>query len=92
MAFDCHAGTKHQLPADVSALGVLTSSIAAACEILTPSHEHPSVVRLPAPDTHGIGLYDFSHSAQLVSHSYELATEFLPANPELTLLPSRSAA
>ena len=64
-AFDCRAGTKHQLPADLSALGVLTSSIAVAREILTPTHEHPNVVRLPAPDTHGIGMYDFSHSAQL---------------------------
>ena len=29
----------------------LTSSIAIAREILTPTHDHPGVVRLPAPDT-----------------------------------------
>jgi NTE family protein len=91
-AFDCRAGTKHSLPADLSALGVLTSSIAIAREILTPTHEHPSVVRLPAPDTRGIGMYDFSRSAQLVSDGYELVSEFLQANPELTSMPARSAA
>jgi NTE family protein len=92
LAFDCRAGTKHQLPADLSALGVLTSSIAVAREILTPTHEHHSVVRLPAPDTHGIGMYDFSHSAQLVSDGYGLVADFLQTHPELTSLPSRSAA
>ncbi|MEP7202396.1 MAG: patatin-like phospholipase family protein [Ilumatobacteraceae bacterium] len=91
-AFDCRAGTKHQLPTDLSALGVLTSSIAVAREILTPTHEHPSVIRLPAPDTHGIGMYDFSHSAQLVSDGYDLVTDFLQARPELALLPNSSAA
>lgn len=92
LAFDCRAGTKHHIPAGLSALGVLTSSIAVAREILTPTHEHPSVVRLPAPDTHGIGMYDFSRSAQLVNDGYELVKKFLQANPELTSLASRSAA
>lgn len=92
LAFDCRAGTKHQLPADLSALGVLTSSIAVAREILTPTHDHPSVVRLPAPDTHGIGMYDFSHSAQLVNDGYELVSKFLRTHPELRSLPSHSAA
>ena len=55
-AFDCRAGTKHQLPARLSALGVLTSSIAVTREILTPSHDHLNVIRLPAPDIQGIGL------------------------------------
>jgi NTE family protein len=92
IAFDCRAGTKHQLPADLSALGVLTSSITVAREILTPAHDHPSVVRLPAPDTHGIGMYDFTHTGQLISQGHEVVAEFLSAHPELTSLQSRSVA
>jgi hypothetical protein len=37
-------------------------------------------------------MYDFSRSAQLVSDGYELVSEFLRANPELTSMPARSAA
>jgi NTE family protein len=91
-AFDCKAGTKHQLPADLSALGVLTSSIAVTREILTPSHDHLNVVRLPAPDTHGIGLFDFTHGDRLIDVGHEMVTAFLAVHPELTSLPSRSAA
>jgi NTE family protein len=91
-AFDCKAGTKHQLPADLSALGVLTSTIAVTREILTPSHGHLDIVRLPAPDTHGIGLFDFSHGSRLITAGYELATEFLCEHPELVAPLSRSAA
>ena len=71
---------------------MLTSSIAVAREILTPTHEHPSVVRLPAPDTHGIGMFDFSHGGRLINEGYELVAAFLQAHPELTSLSSRSAA
>ena len=91
LAFDCRAGTKHRLPAELSALGVLTSSIAVAREILTPAHDHPNVIRLPAPDTHGIGMYDFSHSSHLVAQGYELVTEFLATNPALMSLHSSAA-
>lgn len=91
-AFDCRAGTKHHLPADLSALGVLTSSIAVAREILTPSHDDPDVIRLPAPDTHGIGMYDFSHGACLAHEGHELVAAFLNDRPQLTSPPSRSAA
>ena len=91
-AFDCRAGTKHHLPADLSALGVLTSSIAVAREILTPSHDHPDVVRLPAPDTQGIGMRDFNHGSRLASAGNELVASFLAQHPELKSLPSCSAA
>ncbi|MDP9463301.1 MAG: hypothetical protein M3P52_01650, partial [Actinomycetota bacterium] len=91
-AFDCRAGTKHHLPAALSALGVLTSSIAVAREILTPSHDHPDVIRLPAPDTHGIGMHDFSQGARLAAEGYQLVAAFLDDHPELTSLPSDSAA
>ncbi len=91
-AFDCRAGTKHQLPADLSALGVLTSSIAVTREILAPSHEHPNVIRLPAPDTHGIGLFDFTHGDRLIAEGHGLVAAFLDDHPELTAPPSRSAA
>jgi NTE family protein len=90
-AFDCRAGTKHQLPADLTALGVLTSSIAVTREILTPSHDHLNVVRLPAPDTHGIGLFDFSHGDRLISEGHDLVAAFLADHPELTQS-NRSAA
>ena len=92
LAFDCRAGTRHQLPVDLSALGVLTSSIVVAREILTPSHDHPNVVRLPAPDTHGIDVFDFSQSERLVTEGHELVARFLDGHPLLTALPSRSAA
>lgn len=92
IAFDCKAGTKHQLPASMSALGVLTSSIAIAREILTPAHDHPNVIRLPAPDTHGIGIYDFSQSDRLADEGHQLVSAFLAERPELTRLPSCSAA
>ena len=92
LAFDCRAGTRHQLPIDLSALGVLTSSIVVAREILTPSHDHPNVVRLPAPDTHGIDVFDFSQSERLATEGRELVAEFLVGHPLLSTLPSRSAA
>jgi len=91
-AFDCRAGTRHELPADMSALGVLTSSIAVAREILTPSHLHPGVVRLPAPDTRGIGLQDFSQSTRLIDEAYELVSAFLQNTPTIRALPAFSAA
>ncbi len=91
-AFDCRAGTKHQLPQKLSALAVLTSSIAVTREVLTPSHDHLDVVRLPAPDTHGIGLFDFSHSDRLINEGHDMVGAFLEANPALTAQPSRSAA
>jgi NTE family protein len=91
-AFDCRAGTKHRLPARLSALGVLTSSIAVTREVLTPSHDHLNIVRLPAPDTHGIGLFDFTQGDRLINEGHELVTAFLAEHPELTALPSRSAA
>ncbi len=91
-AFDCRAGTRHALPAALSALGVLTSSIAVAREILTPCHDHPNVVRLPAPDTHGIGLQDFSQSARLISEGHDLVAAFLAERPELMTVRSCSAA
>ena len=95
-AFDCKAGTKHQLPADLSALGVLTSTIAVTREVLTPSHDHLNVVRLPAPDTYGIGLFDFSHGSRLIDQGHELVAAFLEHHPELAAqshrLRSHSAA
>ena len=91
-AFDCRAGTKHHLPADLSALGVLTSSIAVVCDSSPLSHDDPDVIRLPAPDAHGIGMRDFSHGARLAGEGYELVSAFLNHHPELTSLPSRSAA
>jgi NTE family protein len=95
-AFDCRAGTTHQLPAVLSALGVLTSSIAVTREVLTPSHDHLNVVRLPAPDTYGIGLFDFSQGSRLISEGYDIVTGFLAAHPELAAhakrLTGRSAA
>jgi NTE family protein len=90
-AFDCRAGTAHQLPSKLSALAVLTSSIAVTREVLTPSHDHPDVVRLPAPDTRGIGLFDFSHSGRLINEGYDMVSAFLAAHPQLTAVPSRSA-
>ena len=92
LAFDCRAGTKHNLPVELSALGVLTSSIAVAREILTPAHDHPSVIRLPAPDTQGIDVFDFSHGDRLITEGRELVTDFLAGHELLTTLPSRSAA
>ena len=91
-AFDCRAGTTHQLPADLSALGVLTSSIAIAREILTPTHDHPGVVRLPAPDTSGIGMQDFSQTTRLIGEAYELTAAFLQERTKLRAVPSASAA
>jgi NTE family protein len=84
IAFDCRAGTRHRLPDDLSALGVLTSSIAVAREILTPAHAAPDVICLPAPDTHGIGVFDFSHGARLAHDGRELVASFLESHPELT--------
>ena len=91
-AFDCRAGTKHQLPKNLSALAVLTSSIAVTREVLTPSHDQLDVVRLPAPDTHGIGLFDFSHSDRLIKQGHDMVSAYLEEHPELTAQPSRSAA
>jgi NTE family protein len=91
-AFDCKAGTKHHLPADLSALGVLTSSIVVAREILTPCHDHPDIVRLPAPDASGIGLYDFSHGTRLAKEGHALVAAYLEDHPELVSAERRSAA
>ena len=91
-AFDCRAGTKHQLPAHLSALAVLTSSIAVTREILTPSHDHLNFVRLPAPDTQGIGLFDFDQSDRLITEGHDMVAAYLAEHPELTTLPSYSAA
>lgn len=91
-AFDCRGGTKHKLPAHLSALGVLTTSIAVAREILTPSHDTQDVIRLPAPDTHGIGIFDFSHGDRLITEGHDLVTAYLAEHPELAALPGRSAA
>ncbi len=92
LAFDCRAGTKHRLPVDLSALGVLTSSIVVAREILTPAHDHPNIVRLPAPDTHGIDVFDFSHGDRLITEGRDLVARFLAGHELLSALPSRSAA
>jgi NTE family protein len=91
-AFDCRAGTKHQLPADLSALGVLTSSICVTREILTPSHDHLNVVRLPAPDVSGIGLFDFSQGSRLIAEGHDLVAAFLAEQPQVTALQTSSAA
>ena len=93
-AFDCRAGTKHQLPTGLSALGVLTSSIAVTREILTPSHDHLNVVRLPAPDVSGIGLFDFSHGSRLIAEGHDMVAAFLADRPQAMALHSsgRSAA
>jgi len=91
-AFDCRAGTRHQLPSKLSALGVLTSSIAIAREILTPTTDHPAVVRLPAPDTHGIAMQDFSNTARLIGEAYELVSAFLQQGPKVSAWPAHSAA
>jgi NTE family protein len=91
-AFDCKQGTKHRLPADLSALGVLTSTIAVTREILTPSHDHLNIVRLPAPDTHGIGLFDFTQADRLIDEGHALVSTFLHEHPELTAQRSWSAA
>ena len=85
-AFDCRAGTKHQLPTEMSALGVLTSSIAVTREILTPSHDHLDVVRLPAPDVSGIGLFDFSHGGRLIAEGHDLVAAFLAERPQVMAL------
>ncbi len=92
LAFDCRAGTKHHLPVDLSALGVLTSSIVVAREILTPADDHPNIIRLPAPDTHGIDVFDFSHGDRLAAEGRELVARYLDGHELLTTLPSRSAA
>jgi predicted acylesterase/phospholipase RssA len=92
-AFDCRAGTKHQLPTEMSALGVLTSSIAVTREILTPSHDHLDVVRLPAPDVSGIGLFDLSQGSRLIAEGHDLVAAFLAERPRVTALhSSRSSA
>ena len=85
-AFDCRAGTKHQLPTEMSALGVLTSSIAVTREILTPSHDHLDVVRLPAPDVSGIGLFDFSQGSRLIAEGHDLVAAFLAERPQVMAL------
>ena len=87
-AFDCRAGTKHQLPTEMSALGVLTSSIAVTREILTPSHDHLDVVRLPAPDVSGIGLFDFSQGSRLIEEGHDLVAAFLAERPRVMALHS----
>jgi NTE family protein len=91
-AFDCRAGTPHVLPAALSALGVLTATIAITREILTPKHDHLNVIRLPAPDTQGIGLFDFSQGGRLIAEGHDMVSAFLESHPELMSLSSRSAA
>lgn len=91
-AFDCRAGTRHRLPAKLSALGVLTSSIVVAREVLTPAHDDPDVVCLPAPDAHGIGLYDFSQGQRLAEEGRDLVAAFLDAHPGLAATVHRVAA
>jgi NTE family protein len=91
-AFDCRAGTKHELPADLSALGVLTSSIAVTREILTPSHDDLNVIHLPAPDTKGIGLFDFSQGNRLIAEGHDMVAAFLENHPQVTELQTSSAA
>ena len=91
-AFDCRAGTKHHLPTDLSALDVLTSSIAVTREILTPSHDHLNVIRLPAPDIQGIGLFDFSQASRLIAEGHDMVAAFLQDHPQVTALHSSSAA
>lgn len=91
-AFDCRAGTKHHLPAELSALGVLTSSIAIAREILTPPHDAIDVIRLPAPDTSGIGLFDFSQGGRLADEGHQLVSAFLENHRELAAMSAYSAA
>jgi NTE family protein len=91
-AFDCRAGTKHQLPTGLSALGVLTSSIAVTREILTPSHDHLNVVRLPAPDVSGIGLFDFSHGSRLIAEGHDMVAAFLADRPQVMALHSSASS
>jgi predicted acylesterase/phospholipase RssA len=91
-AFDCRAGTKHHLPTDLSALGVLTSAIAVTREILTPSHDHLNVIRLPAPDSHGIGLFDFSQGSRLIAEGHDMVAIFLQDHPQVIAVHSSSAA
>jgi len=91
-AFDCRAGTKHHLPTGLSALGVLTSAIAATREILTPSHDHLNVIRLPAPDIHGIGLFDFDQGSRLITEGHDMVAAFLQDHPQVMALQRRSAA
>ncbi|MGZ4723181.1 MAG: patatin-like phospholipase family protein [Ilumatobacteraceae bacterium] len=91
-ALDCRAGTKHHIPTHLSALDVLTSSIAVTREILRPSHDHLNVVRLPAPDIQGIGLFDFSHSSRLIAQGHDLVANFLRDHPQVIALHSSSAA
>jgi len=91
-AFDCRAGTKHHLPNDLSALGVLTSSIAVTREILAPSHDHLNVIRLPAPDVHGIGLFDFDQGSRLIAEGHDMVAAFLQDHPQVIALHTSSAA
>ena len=91
-AFDCRAGTKHQLPTDLSALGVLTSSIAVTREILTPSHDHLNVVCLPAPDVSGIGLFDFSQGSRLIAEGHDMVAAFLADRPQVMALHSSGSS
>ncbi|MBK5330796.1 MAG: patatin-like phospholipase family protein [Ilumatobacteraceae bacterium] len=91
-AFDCRAGTKHQLAADLSALGVLTSSIAVTREILTPSHDHLNVVCLPAPDVSGIGLFDFSQGSRLIAEGHDMVAAFLANRPQVMALHSSGSS
>lgn len=91
-AFDCRAGSKHRLPTVLSALGVLTSSIAVTREILTPSHEHLNVIRLPAPDIHGIGLFDFDQGSRLIAEGHDMVAAFLHDHPQVVALRSSTAA
>jgi hypothetical protein len=91
-AFDCRAGTNHHLPTDLSALDVLTSSIAVTREILRPSHDHLNIIRLPAPDVQGIGLFDFGQGSRLIAEGHDMVAAFLRDHPQVIAQHSSSAA
>ena len=61
-------------------------------EILTPSHDHLNVIRLPAPDIHGIGLFDFSQGSRLIAEGHDLVAAYLAEHPQVTELQTSSAA
>ncbi len=80
IAFDCRAGTDHHLPMHLSALDVVAASFGVARSVLTVRCVGSDVVMLPAPDTTGIAMNDFSHGSRLVTSSYELVARFLESD------------